>query len=1111
MPAEFRVLGPLEIRRDGATVPLRASRQRTFLAVLLVNHGRVVSVDRLIEDVWPGSPPAGARHALETHASRLRSLLGEDLPLLARPPGYVLDLDPHAVDSVRFEQLLAEARDLLATDPARAASRAADALALWRGEPLAEFTYESFAQEEVARLSELRLEAEEVGIDAELARGRSADLVGELESLVAAAPLRERRRAQLMLALYRAGRQADALEAFRNAREQLLEELGLEPGAELRELECAILQQDPELGVVAAALVEAGPTRRLVSVVAVEPELSLDLDPEEHARLTGEASEVVARVAAHFDGERPEPFVLLFVQEDHGERAQRAASELDGAVRARVGVASGEALVGPGGIAGPLIERARRSARDGEVAELAPALERRTEGPFVGRQGELAQLRTARAALVVGPPGIGKSRLVHELGREERVLVGHCSSYGAEALGPLCEVLSELGHAEALDDVAASDVPLTFRRICEAAGGLVVAFDDAQWADPIVLETIEHLGSHASDAVRLVCLTREELVEERPAFLAGAERVALEPLAADDALALAERLGADDPAIAARAEGNPLFIEQLLAHAAESADALPSTLQSLLVARLDRLAPAERLVIERAAVLGREFDGALVGELLESRNPRSALLSLARRGLLDPAPPTSAYEERFRFRHALIHEAAYGSVTTAERARLHEATADVLDVRGAADEVIGFHLERAAALLPEHDRHAQRLAEDAGRRLGAAGMSAWRRGDAAGAGALFTRAVSLLPVHDGQRHELLCELGVARATIGDRAGAGAVLDEAAELGDRRIQLRAILERAAFAAFERGGAAAVVEAADEAAAVFAAVEDDRALGRALMLSGWVRGGAYGHHTDWLNFAEEALVHYQRARFPAGTCIAQIAAALHTGPTPVPDAIARCRKLLAEVTDLPGDAHVSAHLGGLHAMAEDFAEADRLLQRTREIFTELGRLPSLLRTSGTLEARVAVLRGDLASARRIYEATCEGLVAEGGTFHLATQAAELAAVLLELDQVDDARRFVELAESGAHSDDVDARVKVRLVRARLAAHDGDGPAARALAVEGRELADTTDDTNLRAFARVTSARVADDPNELAAAIKLYELKGNTAAARRVAAAVSGEPAS
>jgi DNA-binding SARP family transcriptional activator len=190
MPVEFRVLGPLEIRRNGTPVPLRARKPRTMLGALLVEHGRIVSIDRLIDALWPTAPPAGAQHALETHATRLRKLLGDDVTLTARDPGYVLALDPQLLDIVRFEQLLAEARE---SEPERAATRADDALALWRGEALADFAFESFAQEEIARLNELRLDAEEVRVDAQLALGRASEIAGTLEAHVAADPGRERR------------------------------------------------------------------------------------------------------------------------------------------------------------------------------------------------------------------------------------------------------------------------------------------------------------------------------------------------------------------------------------------------------------------------------------------------------------------------------------------------------------------------------------------------------------------------------------------------------------------------------------------------------------------------------------------------------------------------------------------------------------------------------------------------------------------------------------------------------------------------------------------------------------------------------------------------------
>ena len=173
MEVEFRLLGPLEVLRDGERVALRAAKQRALLADLLVHGGRVVSVDRLVEDLWQESPPTGARHALEAQVSRLRAALGDAGAVVARAPGYAIEVEPVSIDTVRFEQLLADAREAQARDPDRAAARASEALALWRGPALADFTYEPFAQAEIARLEALRWSAVELRIDADLALGRS--------------------------------------------------------------------------------------------------------------------------------------------------------------------------------------------------------------------------------------------------------------------------------------------------------------------------------------------------------------------------------------------------------------------------------------------------------------------------------------------------------------------------------------------------------------------------------------------------------------------------------------------------------------------------------------------------------------------------------------------------------------------------------------------------------------------------------------------------------------------------------------------------------------------------------------------------------------------------
>ena len=244
---EFRVLGSFEVLVDGQQIPLGGARQRAVLAILLLHRGEVVSVDRVVDELWGERPPDTATKTVQVYVSRLRKALGEGV-LVTRGGGYVLELDPDDVDADRFERLAGEGREALDRGEPRAAAKSlAEALELWRGPPLTDFTYEPFAQNEIARLEEQRLVALEDRIDADLALGRHAALVSELEALVAEHPTRERLRGQLMLALYRAGRQSEALESYRDAQRTLQEELGLEPGPELQQLEQSILNQDPTI------------------------------------------------------------------------------------------------------------------------------------------------------------------------------------------------------------------------------------------------------------------------------------------------------------------------------------------------------------------------------------------------------------------------------------------------------------------------------------------------------------------------------------------------------------------------------------------------------------------------------------------------------------------------------------------------------------------------------------------------------------------------------------------------------------------------------------------------------------------------------------------------
>jgi DNA-binding SARP family transcriptional activator/WD40 repeat protein len=256
---EFRVLGPIEVWSDGRQLRLGGAKQRATLAVLLLNRNEVVSIDRLIDEVWDDDAPATAVKVVRVYVSQLRKALGardSESVLVTRAPGYVLRVEPDELDAQRFERLLDEGRRALGAGSPRLANRTLlEALALWRGPPFSDFTTDAFAQDEIARLEELRVAALEERIEGDLALGRSAELVGELESLVAKNPFRERLRGQLMLALYRAGRQADALEVYRQTRELLHGELGLEPSRSLQSLQRSILSHDTALDFSAQPLV----------------------------------------------------------------------------------------------------------------------------------------------------------------------------------------------------------------------------------------------------------------------------------------------------------------------------------------------------------------------------------------------------------------------------------------------------------------------------------------------------------------------------------------------------------------------------------------------------------------------------------------------------------------------------------------------------------------------------------------------------------------------------------------------------------------------------------------------------------------------------------------
>jgi DNA-binding SARP family transcriptional activator len=240
---EFRILGPVEAVDEAGPLTIGGQKQRALLGLLLLHAGEAVATDRIVDELWGEQPPKTATTSLQNFVSQLRRLLGPDV-LVTKPPGYLLRVEPDGLDAARFERLLTEARR---AEPGERARKLRDALALWRGPPLADLAYETFAQGEIRGLEELLLDALEERIDADLELGQAGELVGELETLVEQHRTRERLRGQLMLALYRSGRQAEALQAYLDARRALVDELGIEPSPALQQLYRSMLRQESAL------------------------------------------------------------------------------------------------------------------------------------------------------------------------------------------------------------------------------------------------------------------------------------------------------------------------------------------------------------------------------------------------------------------------------------------------------------------------------------------------------------------------------------------------------------------------------------------------------------------------------------------------------------------------------------------------------------------------------------------------------------------------------------------------------------------------------------------------------------------------------------------------
>jgi predicted ATPase/DNA-binding SARP family transcriptional activator len=474
---DVRLLGPLEVEVSGERVRFEGVEQRKLFVLLALRAPEAVSADELVEALWGPEPPAGALHALQKDVSRLRSRLGEGLPVLQQPTGYALGIDPGAIDFRRFEVLLERARVALGSgDPERAGEVLRAALALWRGEALADHLFDEFAQHEIARLEEMRMEAIEERLAAELASGRDADIVGELSALVAENPLRERLRGQLMLALYRAGRQAEALETMRTGRRLLVDQLGIEPGPELRRLERMILAHDPELSVSrpgfglanslpapANATIGRGGELGEVGELLVQPEVRLvTLVGTGGVGKTRLALDVARSVAERFPG-------------------GAAQVELDGVDEAGVLVpATASALGVVAATATKLGEQLGRVTRGAPALLVLDGVEGILEDA-----GEVGQLLTAVANLTV----LATSRAPLRLSAEHVYRVQPLSTQNAAALF-IARASAARGDRELEDEPALVDA------ICARLDGLPLAIELA--ADharllplPALLERLE--------------------------------------------------------------------------------------------------------------------------------------------------------------------------------------------------------------------------------------------------------------------------------------------------------------------------------------------------------------------------------------------------------------------------------------------------------------------------------------------------------------------------------------------------------------------------------------------------------------------------------------------
>ena len=772
---QFRILGPLEVVDRDAALALGGAKQRAVLAILLIHRVEVLSSERLIDELWGERPPATAAKTLQGYVSHLRKALGGGL-LRTHGRGYQLALAPGQLDVDEFERLAAEGRRALSEgDPASAAERLREALGVWRGPALVDFAYESFAEPEIARLEEARLAALEDRVDADLALGHHAQVVGALEPLISEHPYRERLRAQLMLALYRCDRQADGLQAYQNARRKLGEDLGLEPSERLRELERAILAHDPTLAWTLIAMERQG------SGESGELRPRADTGPAAGSFVGRERE--LAEFLGGFERALAHRPSLFLIAGEPGIGKSRLADEVTTLATGRgMRVLWGRCWEAGGAPAyWPWAQALRAYIRDGDKQQVRHELG--AGAPDVAQMlPELHQLF----------PDLPRERSLDPEGARFRLF---------DSTAAFLRTVSEARPlALVIDDLHAADIPslllLRFlaRELHEARIVLVAAYRDT--------------GAGSEDPLSV---TVAELRREPIARLVRLGGLALSEVARCIELVVgAPPSGGLAAAIYDETEGNPLFVNELVRLLAsegrleEAASvpwraSIPQGMREVIARRLHHLSPPCKRLLSVASVLGREFRLDALNAVSERSNDELLdLLDEARAAQVVGDLPVG--RGGLRFSHALIRDSLYGDLARKERLRLHRRAAEALEV------VYGHELEPHLAELAHHFLEAT-----PGGDVDKAIEYARRAGDHAAALLAYEEAARLYemaldavglstPADEPTRCELLLALGDAQVRGGGSASWKETFAQAAGLARRLCEP----EQLARAALGYGG-------------------------------------------------------------------------------------------------------------------------------------------------------------------------------------------------------------------------------------------------------------------------------------------------------------------